>query len=96
MSNVDGVLEIKNRMVMRGKTIRVLRIIKNKTLQDVVRDTGLSISTLSAMENETRNVTSFSQLKLARYLLNDLQYTPDEVVVLQAFINQKEEGECIA
>lgn len=90
MDNVDGVLEIKNRMVMRGKTIKVLRVIKDKTLQDVVRETGLAISTLSAMENETRKVTSFSQLKLARYLLNELQYTPDEVVVLQAFINQKE------
>lgn len=96
MENIERVLEIRNRMVMRGKTIKVLRIIKDKTLQDVVRDTGLSISTLSAMENETRKVTSFSQLKLAQYLLNELQYTPDEVVVLQAFINQKEEGECIA
>lgn len=86
----NGVLEITNKMVIRGKTMKVLRIIKNITLRDMEKATGISIGTLSAMENETRSVSTQSQLRLTRFLLEEMRYTPEEVLVIQAFIQQKE------
>ncbi|WP_374187400.1 helix-turn-helix domain-containing protein [Priestia aryabhattai] len=90
MKTIDGVLEIQNKMVIRGKTIKLLRIIKDTTLRQMEEDTGISISVLSAMENETRSVSSVNQLKVARFLLEKLEYTPDEIVVIQSFIKYKE------
>jgi transcriptional regulator with XRE-family HTH domain len=90
MKQFDGVLEITNKMTIRGKTIKLLRIIKNITLRDMEEATGISIATLSAMENETRSVSIRNQLRLTRYLLEEIGYTPDEVLVLQAFIQYKE------
>lgn len=90
MKTIDGVLEIQNKMVIRGKTIKLLRIIKDTTLRQMEEDTGVSISVLSAMENETRSVSSVNQLKVARFLLDKLEYTPDEIVVIQSFIKYKE------
>lgn len=90
MKTIDGVLEIQNKMVIRGKTIKLLRIIKDTTLRQMEEDTGISISVLSAMENETRSVSSVNQLKVARFLLDKLEYTPDEIVVIQSFIQYKE------
>ncbi|MGX1373855.1 transcriptional regulator with XRE-family HTH domain [Priestia megaterium] len=90
MKTIDGVLEIQNKMVIRGKTIKLLRIIKDTTLRQMEEDTGISISVLSAMENETRSVSSVNQLKVARFLLDKLEYMPDEIVVIQSFIKYKE------
>jgi transcriptional regulator with XRE-family HTH domain len=89
-NNTNGVLEINSKMVIRGKTIKTLRTIKERSLTDVSEVTDINIATLSAMENEKRSLSMRNQIKLTRYLLNDLGYTPDEVVVIQAFINHKE------
>ncbi|MBT2257062.1 helix-turn-helix domain-containing protein [Priestia megaterium] len=90
MKTINGVLEIQNKMVVRGKTIKLLRIIKDTTLKQMEEETGISISVLSAMENEVRSVSSVNQLKVTKFLLDDLGYTPDEIVVIQSFITYKE------
>ncbi|WP_338779539.1 helix-turn-helix transcriptional regulator [Metabacillus sp. FJAT-52054] len=88
-NNLEGVLEITGKMVIRGKTIKVLRTIKGHTLKDMRESTELTLPTLSAMENEKYNLSLRNQVKITRYLTKELGYTPDEVMVLQAFINSK-------
>ncbi|MFD0085091.1 hypothetical protein [Priestia megaterium] len=90
MKTIDGVLEIQNKMVIRGKTIKLLRIIKDTTLKQMEEVTGINIAILSSMENEKNSVSSVKQLRITKFLINELGYTPDEIVVLQAFINYKE------
>ncbi|MGG0329838.1 helix-turn-helix transcriptional regulator [Priestia megaterium] len=89
MKTIDGVLEIQNKMVIRGKTIKLLRIIKDTTLKQMEEETGISISVLSAMENEIRSVSSVNQLKVTNYLIKELGYSPDEIVVIQSFVEYK-------
>ncbi|MFH0348554.1 helix-turn-helix domain-containing protein [Bacillus sp. SW14] len=89
-NQVDGALTMDSNVVIRGKTIKVLRTIKNQTLTDMREATGLNISMLSAMENEKRSLSARNQIKLSRYLVRDLGYTADEIIVIQAFINNKE------
>ena len=88
-NNKAGVLEMASTQVIKGSTIKVLRIIKKQTLKDMAEFTGISVPTLSHVENDNYNLTPRNQWKLSAYLIRELGYTKDEIIVIQAFIQDK-------
>lgn len=75
---------------LRGKAIRMGRLLKDTSIQEFAELTGISANYIAMMEREECSISVRNHIRFVRTLRKELKLTEAQIVALQLFVEHEE------